>query len=471
MRCLNLTLNNFKNFSGERTFTFSDLTLIRGKNGSGKSTLCKNSILFLLYGYYDQPLSKLPFRELKEAKCSVRGTFSFQNTTYVIERTFPTNIRIWKNGNELELAKAEYQNFLHSIFKPRDYFKKFRMIDNKEGSTLLEQGETTLKRSLLSLDHNILNEIRNRLLAEKSQRDTYNRDRLKLPPHYPSEKRRAVLLRELTNLSEKKATEQNTNENLHRQLVSLRGREERARLIINEAKLQQVHVVVKKICPTCLRPLDDHKKVELEQKTQQTMDLALAELEEIVEDRETTTGKRRDCFTQIQDIEQIRTRLLQLKNTLDTRFLHLQYKYTQRDVLVMKSAIDTLDDFYSFYLKESIKTLEPIINNIIGRLGYSISFVLSERGDFGIKLIKENQEYSYADLSTGQRLLLTLAFQIAVLMEKNETGLIIADEGFSSLDEVNLEEVFSLFSQLPFQLVCVVHRLFELPNNVRVIDL
>jgi ABC-type molybdenum transport system ATPase subunit/photorepair protein PhrA len=56
-------------------------------------------------------------------------------------------------------------------------------------------------------------------------------------------------------------------------------------------------------------------------------------------------------------------------------------------------------------------------------------------------------------------------------MERGESGLVIADEGFSSLDADNLKMVLDVFKNLPFQLLCVVHRLNDIPDNVNIINL
>jgi energy-coupling factor transporter ATP-binding protein EcfA2 len=80
-------------------------------------------------------------------------------------------------------------------------------------------------------------------------------------------------------------------------------------------------------------------------------------------------------------------------------------------------------------------------------------------------------EIPYKLLSTGQKLVLSIAFKLAILLEKNETGLMIADEGFSSLDIENLNHIFDLFNGLPFQLICVLHRFEDVPDGATVITL
>jgi len=156
---------------------------------------------------------------------------------------------------------------------------------------------------------------------------------------------------------------------------------------------------------------------------------------------------------------------------LETRIKQKDYKWSDKDVLVVKEAVKELEKFCHNYITNWVQVLEPIINNIINNIGFSIKFSLNDQGNLDLLLAKNNQEYGYKDLSTGQKLILTVAFQIALLMERGEEGLIVADEGFSSLDEKNLNLIFDLFKNLPFQLICVIHRLPNVPEGANVIKL
>jgi len=138
---------------------------------------------------------------------------------------------------------------------------------------------------------------------------------------------------------------------------------------------------------------------------------------------------------------------------------------------MMKTAIEALDSFCNYYLTEWIKTLEPIINNVIKKIGFTVSFLLDEKGDLDIVLNKDGYNYLYKELSTGQRLVFTIGFQLALLLERGESGLVIADEGFSSLDEETLTHIVELFNDLPFQLVMMLHRYDNPPEGIHIIKL
>ena len=100
-----------------------------------------------------------------------------------------------------------------------------------------------------------------------------------------------------------------------------------------------------------------------------------------------------------------------------------------------------------------------------------IEFKITFKDDFDIVLHKEGEEYSYKDLSTGQKLILSIALKIAILLERNEKGILVADEGLSSLDGENLEYIIKLFKDFPFQLMAVVHRFSTEGDYVNKIEL
>ena len=70
------------------------------------------------------------------------------------------------------------------------------------------------------------------------------------------------------------------------------------------------------------------------------------------------------------------------------------YKYTDRDVLIAKKAIEELDRLSTYYLTESIKVLEPIINNILTKINFEVKFEITETGKFAIRLQKEDIVYT-----------------------------------------------------------------------------
>ena len=164
-------------------------------------------------------------------------------------------------------------------------------------------------------------------------------------------------------------------------------------------------------------------------------------------------------------------RLQALKMKLEARLQQKQYIYTERDVIVVKKAIEELDKLSSIYLVETVHSLEPIINSVISKIGFAVTFDVDIKGKFNILLEREGIQYKYKDLSCGQRLILQIALKLALLLQESKSGLIISDEGLSALENDNLEDIIGLFKELPFQLVFVLHRANIEDNEVNLIKL
>ena len=465
-----IKLNNFKNYKGKHKFAFSTLNLITGKNGSGKSTLGKDAITFVLYGSTEQTIAQLPTRGEKSA--SVYLKIEENNDVYEITRSIPTKIEILKNGKEVDLANnVEKQQYLDDVFKNIDYFKKFRMIDNIEGINILEQGKVALRKTLFSFNQDLFNSIRQKLLDKKREREIYNKDKAVIYKHYPSEKRLEVLIESIKNI-------QDTINDLND--ISIEHNNEYSKLISKRSSIltnknwwntQKSKITNLDICPTCSQKVtQETKKKIIEEAT-----LKLKELQKSFEPIEKTIQEQdesnRGMKLLIQKEYNRKGKVQNLVTKLESRLKQIDYKYTTKDVEIIKKAIDELDKFLSYYITEWVKILEPMINSIIDKIGFEVSFKLSEKGDLDIQILKDKQIFNYKDLSSGQRLILSLSFQLALLLNYNETGLIIADEGFSSLDEKNLKLVWDLIRGLPFQMICVLHRLTDNLDEVHTISL
>jgi len=177
-------------------------------------------------------------------------------------------------------------------------------------------------------------------------------------------------------------------------------------------------------------------------------------------------------------INPIRDKLVSRKNDLEllihkleTRLKQKEFKYTQKDIEIVQSALKELDRISSNYLVRSIKVLEPIINSVLEKIDFKLEFDVDGKNKLDIRLFKGYKEFNYKDLSAGQKLLLQIAFKLALLLERGQEGIIIADEGFSSLDRENLLHVLRIFEQYPFQLVMVLHHFSEIPGGIKIINL
>lgn len=463
-------LHNFKNFTDKHKFTLEKINLVSGANGKGKSTLAVDSILFCLFGYYRLPLSELISKGLKQTTVSLE--LEHQNSNYTITRTYPTSITIIQDGVELKLANNnEKQKELNKLFKDIDYFRKFRMIDITAGINFLEEGKISLQKTLVSFNENSLNDIREQLLKEKQKRETWNKDNINVSPLFPSETRKQILTTGHISIVKEEVELSILIDQISSQLGSLIS--EQGKIQGERAILQQQANNLKRfnVCPTCTQTIGESLKEEAQnkadiiiQKTQDRLDIVSQNIKKIQDHIQ-------DIKTNLPMLSKHKEKIQTLLYKLNTRISQKNYQYTTKDVELYKKAIQELDKFYGFYTNETVKTLEPIINNILSKIGFTLYFVLDAKGNLDIKLNKGTQEYCYKNLSNGQKLILSIAFQLALLLNNNEDGIIIADEGFGSLDSNNLNLVFELFNDLPFQLISIVHRMDNIPDGINLIEL
>jgi len=474
MQIIAITLKNFKSFEESQTFTFEQLNLIKGINGCGKTTLANESILFVLYGNTPKDsLQKLPTRWSKSKTCLVSIEIIQHGNTYIIKREYPTKVTIFENEIEIstEWTNAEAQKWLINKFGTLQYFRQFRTIESHSKDNVLEQGPSALKKILFSISESIFNDVKTKLQSIKRNRELYNKDNAVMYPYYPSERRLETLELEMLGLDSKITDMNNEIQVASRRINTLESsvsanRNSMRILEQNKSKLNQ-----NSVCYACNRGLEEEKRKsminEIDQKIAKVNEVLIPQDQERQELRKSWDSSQ----VPLTKLRNRKNRAKELWLKLDNRIKLKNYKYTNKDVLIVKKAIEELEHMSTYYLTESVKVLEPIINSILSKIDFRVKFEVSDKNKFTITLEKEGVEYTYSDLSEGQKLLVQIGFKLALLMERNESGIIVADEGFSSLDEENLKHIINIFQNTPFQLFLVLHHAPQLPENIKVINL
>lgn len=469
-----IKFHDFCNFYGDHEFEFDKLTFIKGKNGIGKSTVAFYGVVFAVQGYtVKSSLTELPTRN-KAKSCWVELEFEHAGHNYIVRREVPTKVSIQEDGVELSnlQSTAERNKYLIDMFGNIGSFQQFRMIDayDKEVN-FLAQGNTTLKKILFTLHEDKFNSKRDALLKIKHDRELYNKDKAVIYKHFPSTKRLELLKKkleatreQLNDVQKEEKENRDSQLSINKQLTEIQTKKQ-----YNESNIEKTKS--KNFCYACRRKMteEDRNKVIAELSTKvRELNSELAPLVTELEEISAIETHYRGVINNINNsINRINRRLMRLEGRLQQK----DYKYTDKDVLVVKRAIDELNKFSTEYLIASIKDLEPIINSVLTKIGFTLSFDIDAKGRFDIILTTTEGQYSYKDLSTGQKLILQIAFKLALLLDKGEEGLLIADEGMSALDRENLLHVINLFENLPFQLVFVLHNFDEPPMSVKVINL
>jgi len=192
----------------------------------------------------------------------------------------------------------------------------------------------------------------------------------------------------------------------------------------------------------------------------------------ILKEENNTLQVVKDQFLSVREIfRPRRMKLQELIIKLEGRLKQKEYIYTERDVIVVKKAIEELDKISSVYLVDTVHSLEPIINSVLAKIGFTVSFDVDIKGRFNILLTKEDIQYKYKDLSCGQGLILQIALKLALLLQRGLEGILVSDEGLSALENNNLEDIINLFKELPYQLIFVLHRANIEDSEVNIIKL
>ena len=468
MLILQTTINDFKKYVGKYTFNFDKINLISGENGAGKSTIALHALLFALHGYSENKLSKLTPKGVDNPNTWVEITLSHLGNTYIIKRSIPTKIELTINGIPSTLANNQLkQEEIDKVFKDVSFLKKFRLIDIKDSINLLEQTQSNLRKTLVNLEDSLnLSPVRDNLSELKNKKEQFNKDSHVLYNHYPSVNRYSTIDMNVQMLNmdisenEKEITKQEAILRERSSFVS-KSQWQKSNLLAQKSKLS------KTVCHVCGQQIKINKQKELIEQIEKDLsavenDIVSFGKEEVLQKAIVDTYKNKRV-----ELIQKKEKLNKLLSKLDARLKQKDYIWSNKDVEITKQAIKEVDGFSTYYVTEKLKTLEPLINNILNKVGFVVKFDIVDNNKFDIRIFKGNLEFEYTELSNGERLLVGIAFQLALLLDKNESGLIIADEGFSSLSEINLNLMLDLFINSPFQLIAVIHRYSSNNTNIK----
>jgi len=210
-------------------------------------------------------------------------------------------------------------------------------------------------------------------------------------------------------------------------------------------------------CPTCLQKVtDEYKKPIFDDLTQKIQELTkqtnslltdLKMYDEIIGQEE---KKRTEVYNRKQ-------KLNNLKSKLQTTLAQKDYVSSDSDIEIAKKAIEVIDSFSNYYVVEWVKIIEPIVNSYINQLNMEMQFQPDEKGNIEVSVTRNEKTYTYDMLSQGEKIFISTVFKIALLMERQESGLIISDESFNSLSSENLNRILEVVSNLPVQLLCISH--------------
>ncbi len=453
-----LKVNNLQLFKSAE-LSFDKINIFSGKNldnpgesgnASGKTTIALTPILFALYGYTTEGTLLKDLIRFDEKETTVELEIEKDNKLFRIVRKVPTSLQIFQDGKELEFNTPTIaQRFIDETFGNKDFFRQYRCCDSKNGIDVLSLGIVSLRKTLMQFIEDIFTQVRNKLLAQKNEREKYSVDK-KLYKHYLSTKRKEILEKGIKELQDNGKELRNLGKEAQGTISKVNG-EISAKQRIVSYKESEIKKAEAGICPILKSSCDRiGKKLTAadKEKSLQEMKQLNTEIASLKESITADQDYLEDLEMQRQEldykIENARKKLMRLESA----FQFKDYKYTKADIIIYDEAIKVLDTFAGVYIQQWLSSLTTIINNLLKSINISVEFTNDKSF---LNVYDNGQILKYDLLSTGQKIFLGVIFKLAILLEKNLSGIVIMDDGLNDLDYINFDYLVEIIRTLPFQ--------------------
>lgn len=468
MKLLSLKFKNLRSFQ-EADIDFGKCNHITGQNldnadnnGTGKTTIIQ-AILLLLGGSKLVNIKLNKFIRDNEKSANIQGMLEINGDILEITRTLKSSgtstLKLLVNGKDPECKTSkDYQNYLFDYIGDTDNFKKFRLLDASNGINILDFTSGQLRKTLMGMCQDKFDIIRANLLNKKNYFEKYNKDAV-INKHAPSEKRLTILQEAI------KAVDTSELNKLVKKIQEFQM--DKNKLLTEKGKIEQTIDIKKRqiaklkslgTCPSCFQIVSDEHKQRIEKELSSSFGKLKEKISNISNDISMYNDILADEEKQRTKIYAKKQKLTSLKYKLDTRLSQKEYKYTKEDVELAKKAIEVIDEFANYYVIEWINTIEPIVNSYICKLNMFLHFKIDEKGNLEIIIERGQKNYTYDQLSQGEKIFISSIFKIALLLEQQEQGCMFADESFDCLSYENLERLINIVSELPIQLFFVTHQ-------------
>jgi hypothetical protein len=432
-------------------------------NGSGKSTII-NAIFFGLFGEVPG-INLKDLIHLGEKECSVEIECSVNKEQLTIIRKVPSDLHVIVNNKELEGSTSTIkQKFITDLLCDSDFFRKFRTIDTIKGINILDLGTVSLRKILMTFIDTLFSNVRQNLLTQKLERERFNVDK-RLYKFYLSDNKLQKLINGENHLKEEYTSSQDSCNEQTKVINNLKSEIQTKERMIYNRKKELEEVQKSGICPILKRKCAEiTKSISPEQKEKINEEITIWEKEinerkEILINEQDYLNEINKNYNLISDKKQkTQSYIMKLKEA----FKFKDYKYTSKDVNLYNESVKVLDSFAGWYINEWLSELSIIINDLLRKVNLEVTF--SPDKDF-IKIKNGTNELKFEQLSSGQKIFLNAIFKIAILLQKGETeGILVCDEGLSSLDKVNLNKFLEVCQELNYQIL-LIYQNIEIENK------
>jgi hypothetical protein len=467
MRLIKLKLTNYQLFENLE-LTFDKINFLIGKNfdvedqknigsnGSGKTSII-NAILFVLG--IETGINQADLIHLGKKNAEVELELEKDGKSYLIRRSIPSSLYLAVDGQEIELNTATLkEKYIFDHICTKELFKEFRMVDTKKGTNVLDCGSVSLRKMLMSCLEGEFNTIRANLQATKLDRERFNVNK-KLYTFTLSERRLDYLTGEEKKLLGILPQTENICQDQAKIINNLSGQISAREQMIYNKKKELVDSLNGGICPVLKKSCAELKK-PISEETKKLVDQDInkwtKEIEELKEQKQVEEELQQRYS---EDKEIIRKKGKKLETyiiKLTQAFKFAEYKYTAADVMEYSEAIKLFDEFAAYEINNWLQSLEEVINTLLLKVNISVKF--SPDKQF-LKVTNNGQELKWELLSGGQQTFLSIVFKMAIMLQKEMSGIILADEGYGNLDLVNLKNLLEVMKTIPFQLIGVYHNI------------
>ena len=468
MRLLKLYLKNFMCYEEtEVMFPESKLINIYGfdydrntANGAGKSAIGE-ALLFCLFGRSRTTLQNL----IRKGKsfCAVGLVFEKDNDIYEINRRFDksTTLRIVKNDKTIQFHRiSQAQSYINDVLGMNyDSFVNFSIFDVlrfEDLSSLSLADFRKLLRTVFNFEsfESTLNKLK---IDIKSAEQS-----LSLIPtanHYYSTKRLYVLQKAIKSIKRYKDILDRRQRKLLRLIRAYESELSKYNTIIERNNNKIKWLMNKDTCPTCFKPLDN--KVDILNRYQQEINDCQQKAQEL-SNKIATAQKLIDIIKE--KYEKLSDKLFKLnKREYELTSAEKYHKSTES----IKQKIDNLkvlyeltNKFEEYVISHTIQNLEALINSYLSYLtDISCKIIYEHSGKAGkilIKIYRNNSEFLFQQLSSGEKMLVSYAFKLAINTFDYKDTILFIDEGLSRLDKNNRNKLLTMLQQAPFNQIFLI---------------
>lgn len=437
-------------------------------NGAGKSSL-KEAILFALYGKSKVKGADIIRRGAKSCQVSLTFEDSGKEVKVIRTRKVQTSaLTLYIDGVQQKGTQPELQEKIQSILKlDLDSFITYSVVDRARDTELSKMSSTDLRLVLQDvLGLSKLQAVMEKIIQTKNELNSYLlKARTKF---FPSTKRLGILKDSKNKIA--------NDLDLHTKiLVDLRSRLstisfEEGQLLKQKELLEEEmsNVFALEECPSCKSKINDATKLELLSKIQANLSENMAKAAPLSEERSKLPVQISEAQGRVQAtntaIFKVLSYLTKLEESMkDSRNIEQTIKEQQ----LYTQAVEVLQKYITQSLTVLASQIEDQMNAELGRFSDLFCKInLSKTTQIGhilptcyISIFREQHEYTYEMLSSGEQALISLIFKLVINSVKGASQVLFVDEGLDALDAINRERILALLESSQYKQVFIIsHR-------------